>query len=358
MNSYYSNLIEGHDTHPIDIEKALKSNFSKNLKSRSLQIEAKAHINVSKSISEKVSSTKLNPYSSSFLKDIHKEFYAHFPTKFMAAKSINGNDTPVIPGEIRACEVQVGKHIAPAAKEVEHFLNRFETFYNPDAVVNRNDKIKRIISIAASHQRLTWIHPFIDGNGRVVRLFSDACFQLENLNGSGLWSLSRGLSRNEILYKEKLANADLKKWNNYDGRGNLSNKELINFCSFFLNTAIDQVKFMTKVLDIDNMINRIYSYVDLMVSKKLLKTETRYILETVFLKDKISKKDVERITDKSDKTAKAMAASLMKLNLLTVDPKNHLSPYKVNYPISSSPILFSGLYPKDKEIDMLMRISN
>ena len=30
MNSYYSNLIEGHDTHPIDIDKALNNDYSEN----------------------------------------------------------------------------------------------------------------------------------------------------------------------------------------------------------------------------------------------------------------------------------------------------------------------------------------
>src|SRR5450432_3176885 len=46
MNCYYSNLIEGHDTHPIDIERALKNDYSKNPEKRDLQLEAKAHIGV------------------------------------------------------------------------------------------------------------------------------------------------------------------------------------------------------------------------------------------------------------------------------------------------------------------------
>src|SRR5882757_9206169 len=46
MNCYYSNLIEGHDTHPIDIERALKNDYSKDAKKRDLQLEAKAHITV------------------------------------------------------------------------------------------------------------------------------------------------------------------------------------------------------------------------------------------------------------------------------------------------------------------------
>ena len=46
MNCYYSNLIEGHDTHPIDIERALNNDYSANTEKRNLQIEAKAHIAV------------------------------------------------------------------------------------------------------------------------------------------------------------------------------------------------------------------------------------------------------------------------------------------------------------------------
>src|SRR5260221_3167273 len=46
MNSYYSNLIEGHRTHPADIERALKRDFSSNPKQRALQFESKAHVEV------------------------------------------------------------------------------------------------------------------------------------------------------------------------------------------------------------------------------------------------------------------------------------------------------------------------
>src|SRR5216683_4127271 len=48
MNCYYSNLIEGHDTHPVDIERALKNDYSNDARKRDLQLEAKAHITVQK----------------------------------------------------------------------------------------------------------------------------------------------------------------------------------------------------------------------------------------------------------------------------------------------------------------------
>ncbi len=357
MNSYYTNLIEGHDTHPIDIEKALKEDFSKDSKNRSLQLEAKAHIKLSKDIFDKFNKEKINPYSIDFIKNVHKEFYDHLPEEFRIAKSLTDKDVEIIPGELRTCEVQVGRHIAPHWASLPLFLDRFESFYNPTLGDNTNNRIRRIITIAASHHRLAWIHPFADGNGRVVRLFSDACLINEHLNETGLWSMSRGLARNENKYKVCLANADSQRWNDYDGRGNLSNKALLAFCKFFLETAIDQVVFMTGVLDIDNMLKRIHSFVDLMVSKKELKTETRYILENVFLKGEITKKEAERLTGKSDKTAKLIAESLIKKDLLKLDSSNHLSPYRVSYPISLSPILFPGLYPSNKELDMFTKIN-
>ena len=52
MNCYYSNLIEGHDTHPIDIERALKNDYSADAEKRNLQLEAKAHVSVQQWIDE------------------------------------------------------------------------------------------------------------------------------------------------------------------------------------------------------------------------------------------------------------------------------------------------------------------
>src|SRR5215813_3981207 len=52
MNCYYSNLIEGHDTHPVDIERAMKNDYSRDKRKRDLQREAKAHIAVQQWIDE------------------------------------------------------------------------------------------------------------------------------------------------------------------------------------------------------------------------------------------------------------------------------------------------------------------
>src|SRR5260370_13798759 len=46
MNSYYSNLIERHNTRPKDIERALAGQLDNDRERRNLQIEAAAHVRV------------------------------------------------------------------------------------------------------------------------------------------------------------------------------------------------------------------------------------------------------------------------------------------------------------------------
>ncbi|MEQ8623343.1 MAG: Fic family protein [Vicingaceae bacterium] len=354
MNSYYSNLIEGHDTHPIEIHRALNKDYSNDKKKRDLQLEAYAHIKVHKKISEELKSREdlFNTSSPEYLKNIHKEFYEYLPEDFKIVLSKEGLSKPIIPGEFRETEVEVGRHIAPYSKNLDDFIKRFEDFYNPTNVSNKS-KTKRIISIGASHHRLAWIHPFLDGNGRVIRLFSDACFMNEDLHSSGLWSISRGLARDKDKYRSHLANADLQRFNDYDGRGNLSNRTLLAFCEYFLKTAIDQIEYMSGVIDIDNMLNRLTKFAELMSIKDKLKPESEYILTSVFLKGKISKSEAMRITKTSDKTLKKLTDEMLKLQLLKSKKEGKEMMYYVNYPISFAASIFPGLYPSSKEIDLL-----
>jgi hypothetical protein len=46
MNCYYSNLIEGHGSHPVDIERALRNEYSTDAYKRDLQPQARAHVAV------------------------------------------------------------------------------------------------------------------------------------------------------------------------------------------------------------------------------------------------------------------------------------------------------------------------
>lgn len=351
MNSYYSNLIEGHDTNPLDIEKALNNKYSTNKEKRNLQIEAHAHIKSHEYISDLFQTEHVNPFTENFIKKIHFEFYKNLPSEFLSTKSLDGAERKVIPGKYRTSEVVVGKHIAPANDRLDDFMGKFESYYSKN-LSNKNN-VKRIIGIAAAHHHLTWIHPFLDGNGRVVRLFSDACFMYEDLHSNGLWSISRGLARSSDQYKHLLANADLHRNNDYDGRGNLSNNYFIEFIDYFLSTALDQLLFMNKVLELESMYKRIEGFCDLFSSHRIFRTESKYILLDLFAKGKLSKMDAMRITNLSDKTLKIVIDKLLEMNLLSIQKIGVLVYYFPKYPIKFSPYLFPGLFPANKEAQII-----
>ena len=77
MNCYYSNLIEGHDMHPIDIERALKNDYSNDPHKRDLQLEAKAHISVQRWID--TGGLAGRALSLAGIKEIHRRFCELLP---------------------------------------------------------------------------------------------------------------------------------------------------------------------------------------------------------------------------------------------------------------------------------------
>src|SRR5207244_2865762 len=81
MNCYYSNLIEGHDTHPIDIERALKGEYSNDAKKRDLQLEAKAHISVQQWID--AGGLKSRPVTRDSICEIHRRFCEELPNDLL-----------------------------------------------------------------------------------------------------------------------------------------------------------------------------------------------------------------------------------------------------------------------------------
>ena len=146
----------------------------------------------------------IHPISSEYGKWIHKEFCGRLPKELLWVENPDtGQRIQVIPGKHRDGTVTVGRHIPPLPENLDRFLVRFDEAYDP----KRLSKLQRIISIAASHHRYAWIHPFYDGNGRVIRLMSYAA--LKNIDvGSELWSVARGLARQKERYKALLQAAD------------------------------------------------------------------------------------------------------------------------------------------------------
>lgn len=258
MNSYYSNLIEGHKTLPRDIERALLNDYLDDEDMRLNQHLARAHIRVETEMEQRLASEPgLNVYGREFLCWLHDAFYRHLPETAREGRTASGQGYPVEIGAPRTFNVDVGEHTPPDYRQMDAFLLRFSDAYRKDTILETN----RLSAIAAAHHRLAWIHPFGDGNGRVARLQSHAALIRLGVDGGGLWTLSRGLARQRSEYYIRLAGADRTRENDLDGRGNLSARGLHAFCLFFMQTMLDQIEFMTRLLETGKLLNRIADYI-------------------------------------------------------------------------------------------------
>src|SRR5690606_33768951 len=75
------------------------------------------------------------------------------------------------PGAYRTGSVAIAKsaHLPPDALHVPAYMEELIAF------INRGDPPKYdLMKVALAHHRFAWVHPFSNGNGRVVRLLTYA----------------------------------------------------------------------------------------------------------------------------------------------------------------------------------------
>lgn len=342
MNTYYSNLIEGHDTRPLDIERALAGEFDRDEGSRNLQLEAAAHVRVQAEIDRMGAEGKLlEPASVDFIQWLHREFYREAGEAMLRVEGA-GRSFTMVPGHWRsrpAHDVAVGRHVPPSSDRVDDFMRYFANRYRFD----RMGKAGRIITMATAHHRLNYIHPFPDGNGRVSRLMSHAMAWNADVAAHGLWSISRGLARGlerRSEYKQMMDLADTPRQGDLDGRGNLSERALIDFVVWFLRVAVDQVEFMSSLFDLGSLSHRLRAFV---AQHGRLKPEATALLEETLIRGEIDRGEASRITGLPERSARRVLNDVVSDGLLaSVTPKG---PVSLRFPARSLETLFPRLYP-------------
>jgi len=339
MNCYYSNLIEGHATHPIDIERALNNDYSKDPKRRDLQLEATAHIAVQKWID--AGGVKGRAVAVEAIREIHHRFCERLPTDLLLIEDPKtGKKLEMIPGALRTRNVAVGQHVAVSAGAVPRFLARFQDVYS------RCGTSDTVIATAAAHHRLAWIHPFIDGNGRVARLMSHAML-LDTLDTGAVWSIARGLARNVANYKRHLAACDQPRHGDLDGRGNLSEEALADFTRFFLTTCIDQVEFMESLVQPDHLRVRILLWAEEEIRLAHLPPKSGAILEAVLYRGELPRADVPGIVGTGDRQARRIVSALLERRVLVSDSTR--APLCLAFPAGLASRWMPGLFPDRTE---------
>lgn len=345
MNSYYSNLIEGHQTRPKDIERALAGNLDEDEERRNLQLEAAAHVRVQAGIDRMAADGSLpEPASREFICWLHREFYKDSPEETLRIKGPRGEFT-LHPGAWRSRsehDVEVGRHVPPASGRIDDFMRHFERRYR----FAEMGPATQIMAIAAAHHRLNYIHPFPDGNGRVSRLMSHAMAHKAGIGAHGLWSVSRGLARglargltSPSEYKRMMDHADSPRQGDLDGRGNLSQRALEEFVRWFLEVCLDQVAYMSNLFDLDNLEARLRRYVD---RSETLKPEAFHLLREALMRGKFERGSISRITGLPERTARRILNDVVSEGLLaSATPKG---PVSLRFPEETLETLFPRLY--------------
>lgn len=346
MNTYYSNLIEGHHTRPRDIQRALEGEFDQDETRRNYQIEAAAHVRVQAEIERQAAAGMLpDPASIDFIRWLHREFYKGAADDMLHIRG-QGIEFLMQPGEWRSKpehDNAVGRHLPPSSARVADFMRYFEERYRFADL----GKAGRIMAIGAAHHRFNYIHPFPDGNGRVSRLMSHAMALKAGIGAHGLWSISRGLSRGldpgpggRLEYKTMMDAADAPRRGDLDGRGNLSLAALNEFVTWFLRVSVDQVTFMASLFDIDALAKRLKVYVE---RNSDLKPEATRLLEEALIRGEFERGEVGRITGLPERTARRILSSVVDAGLLASDTEK--GPVSLRFPDDALEALFPKLYP-------------
>ena len=335
MNCYYSNLIEGHDTHPIDIERALRQDFSADREKRNLQLEAVAHIAVQKWIDEGgLTEHPLHPES---LRELHRRFCTGLPEDLLLQKDPGGNPLPVVPGEFREGYVKVGRHVPPSPGAVPRLLAHMHRMYRMQG------RLGSVLAIACAHHRLVWVHPFTDMNGRVARMVAHAMLR-DTVRSEGLWSASRGLARNVGDYKTRLEAADATRPGSADGRGALSEARLAEFAQFFLQCCIDQVSFMSGLMRPTELRGRIVDWARQQEARGVVLKGSDRILRAILTEGEIERGAVPDMLGVSDRQARKVTARLLELEALASEGPR--SPLRLHFPATLAAAWMPNLFPE------------
>lgn len=341
MNSYYSNKIEGQHTLPLEIEQALRNDYAQDADKARRQRLALAHMATESQLEARWSQwSPQQVWDAQTVCDIHQDLFARLPEPDRIQG--HGADAQVLaPGVLRQREVSVGRHAAPAASALPALLARWAQVYGN---VRRGEM--QVVAMAAAHQRLAWIHPFLDGNGRVARLHTHLVLGHMGLT-NGLWSPLRGFARSQDAYYAHLAAADEPRAGDLDGRGNLTEAGLLGWVDYVVGVCLDQVDFMTSLLALEGMKNRIaacLAYEEQVVRQGVRAEALRALYYLFSTQSELDRADFKSMLGLGDRLATSQVSALISRGLLLTDSPHGVLRFGV--PQHALRFYFPNLWPE------------
>lgn len=226
LENWASARIEGNQTRLLDALYPNRKAVTKKETTDQMELE-----NLQKAITYAEDFCKENQkLSINFILDLHKMVVDGLPV----GENEPGDATP---GKFRTKEVEItkSKHVPPIGVKVSDYMQELVDFANED---HANQDY--LLVAAIFHHRFTWIHPFTNGNGRVVRLLTYAMLQL----------MGYGVTKNRLLNPTAIFFADRNRYYSHLASADTGAEEgLLLWSDYFLGGLLEEINKIDRLLD-------------------------------------------------------------------------------------------------------------
>ncbi|WP_243722635.1 Fic family protein [Pseudomonas aeruginosa] len=337
-NSYYSNLIEGQFTEPASLVPRVKRRGNKELREL-----AQTHV-VAQEVMERMFRRFVIEWPELFhpkmLSIVHKRLFDGASD----ADLLLSDGSLLTPGQLRGeaqKNVFVGDHAAPGWESVTPMVTRMMEVYG-----RAQDPRSRLLGAMAYHQRLGFVHPFEDGNGRVMRMITHLQLGMLGLS-SPLWSISRGLARRQDEYYARLSAADRPRRGDLDGRGQLTQTGLIDFVRFMLQVCKDQILYTSEAMGLQTLrqrLDRIVLY-EPQFTKAGIKPEAARALHLLLIQGEVSRAEFKVYFGLHERTAIEQLKALIMLGVVEAPSPKSREVYP-GLPVWFAQLVFPDLHSR------------
>jgi hypothetical protein len=155
--------------------------------------------------------------------------------------------------------------------------------------------------------------------------------------------VARGRGRDEKRYKKLVAPADGPREGDHDGRGNLTQRGLIEFCKFFLNRSVDQIRFMSGLLEPTTLLTRMEIHIEEEVRAKRLLRGSFAVLREAVMNGEVERAKIPSLTGYEERGARNVTSGLVERGMLTAS--SHRAPLRLAFPADVAERWFPNLYP-------------
>jgi len=210
------------------------------------------------------------------------------------------------PGAYRTWSVQISQsaHTPPEHNEVNYLMDELLNFINEPAQGKY-----QLLKTAIAHHRFTWIHPFGNGNGRVVRLLTYALLIKYgfNVKEGKIINPTAVFCNNRDEYYHMLTVADTG-----------TDKGMLKWCEYVLEGILEEVAKVNQLTDHDFIVTEIlHPSLEHSLKRAMINKSEYSILKMATEKGQFKSQDVKKLLpNQSPRQVTSIIKNLKENNLI------------------------------------------